>query len=45
MTYKGLMIVAVVILLASIGSESLLKKGMAMVDARIDQVIDHYTDK
>ena len=45
MTYKGLLVVAVVILLASIGSESLIKKGIAMADAKIDQVIGHYANK
>ncbi|WP_167457987.1 hypothetical protein [Rahnella woolbedingensis] len=45
MTYKGLMIVAVVIVLASIGSESLIQKGIALADAKIDQFISHYADK
>ncbi|ADW72632.1 MULTISPECIES: hypothetical protein [Rahnella] len=45
MTYKGLMIVAVVIVLASIGSESLIQKGIALADSKIDQVITHYADK
>lgn len=45
MTWKGLMIVAAVIVLASIGSESLIQKGIAMADAKIDQIISHYTDK
>jgi len=45
MSYKGLIIVAVVIVLASIGSESLIKKGIELADAKIDQVIGHYADK
>ena len=45
MTYKGLMVVAVVILLARIGSESLIQKGIALADAKIDQVIGYYADK
>ncbi|CAM3694424.1 MULTISPECIES: hypothetical protein [Rahnella] len=45
MTWKGLMVVAAVIVLASIGSESLIQKGITLADAKIDQVISHYAEK